>query len=1553
MKKQPGAKKGADAPVVHPKPGAEAEHKDADANAAPEHGHVAMVDTAVVPPKSAEEIAAEAAKLKAAQEAEAEAEAERVAKAKADAEAAEGHEDINLDLLSAEDRARINLVPSLQAKLAELDENAKVLAAILKGVENLDFSKVQRVGDKGDQRVNLQGFLEVVKGIYAKLQIGLIAKDTNINIAEVASKTYEAEEAFKRLRKEVLDRVAALEAVKNVAAVEKPADEAGHAEPVHGEAEAKPAVNEADLLGRLEAVRKDLEAKIKTQSERIGRRVPTDILNIEGLELGEDEHISLKEMLDNISALQLAVRALQNKEGAEAPKEKVATEINLVELKESVDAHEEFIQQHEDKIAGLQNSKADKETVNKTLAELQAYLEGLIKSSGKGSAESTDAEDLSGLHALSERVAALEATAARKENVNQALNELQTEIEQLDARVNARPVLEGDVRVVHVRDEAPSEESKAADERFARVVEERLARLEATTALQSDLEALNQAVAALKGAPVKADAKEAAKEATVVIDPKLSALEAKLEAEVKAIGTSVAGLRDELARLKGLVNPDELGKLFARVNELSGSVYDESKGLFAYLRNHHSRLLNLEKAQPRITHADFLAESDRQLTDVFFAREDNASKKEAAAYKVAVREELGLASEKKEEKEKEKKARDLVSHLYHANVLKDLSDDRASYRLYKTLKNLDPNLFGFGASDLSKCDGKSLRDLEIKTFDSGTWKDAPVANSFIRSRMVEEKAKDGEKSPDRPKLVPKSAVESPFNMNRHSDATRFAIIREVLKQLFLTGGHIDPSTVAVLKRVENSLGINAAHIYALTGNVEALQSLIEFDEEYLNSEDKFGNNVLHYAAAHFNAMELDGENYTRFAKYTAFDYLVAKGADQSQRNSKGLLPIEVALSVGNTAYIKCFMMTNKAATVNGNDKVHGADDKYLLDRAVELGNVDAVATVRRALPSGAVNLRNAAGSTAMHLAAEKGNVKVLDALIAGHTNKASVQSRDSNGNRPVDVAVSHNNVDAIRWFAMHGQYPKDDAENQVAKVISSTVRVAQQRDFGADEKRMAQDAEWTKNEYVMLSAENKEVKEKISSTHQKIIQAFRFYIKSGLTLTNRYDCRIDRVSRPNHLDIYEHLKSSVLNVHKVIKEKAGKIKDGKNPDAYYAFVPENYDELKGDDRNAARDNAKFKADLMYLRELMIAYHLYARKIEAKKGESKTHTEGVFTFILGDLIVALYNHIQDAQELPRELDPVKLLLTCHNSSIAQIAALPLFADLPARDEFVPLDNIKAEQGRVEDKFEWMVDTTAKTAEPKKSRRAKKAEEEESSAKSGEEASSKKKVSKKKAAKEGGEADEAEAEAEAKDSKEEAKPKKGAPKADPKKAKPDPKKKAPKEEAEEEVESEEEAKPTKKGAAPKPDPKKKAAKAEAEEEVESEEEAKPTKKGAAPKPDPKKKAAKAEAEEEVESEEEAKPTKKGAAPKPDPKKKAPKEEAEAEDKAKSTKKKTVLKADAEEDTSSTAEEEAKASAKKEAAKPSKKKTVLKDEDEDKATAKDKAAANKSSGSKRFNV
>lgn len=1156
--------------------------------------------------------------------------------------------------ITEEQLKQIGTIPALAEQVEKL--NQSVIA--LQKVQEVFVAKFDLSGLEEATKVKFQAILAGLIELQTKLSIEKVK--SNIDIAEVAAKTQEAEKAYLALKDDLLKRVAALEAVKGVA------QEVG--------AESKSGVSEAVLVQQLDAVKKELEAKINEQKDRINRRVAHQELSIEGL----DATVSLKEMLDNISALQKALKELQSSDLEVRQLAKQNAE-DILSFKEQLD------------------HKADRAKVSKALGDLKGLVQELEE---KVNAVSASVADTKALEELRARVDGLDQVFANKEKVLHALKSLQDLIAGLEQRVQgiAAPV---------------AAENKGLDELAAKVAA--LENALKTVASVAALETLNQELGALKSAPVQ--------DIAAAIDPKLAALELNLQGAIKAIAEKVAALDGSLPTLKSVVAPTDLDAISARVNDITNVIWDSEKGLISHINSHRNRLAELEGNIAELERnsntvilaksGDFIralqesVEAQRKI-DIESAKKKDAKVDEANHYTNLLRELLGLVVKDKA------KTKTLVAHLFATKVLPEDSHDAFNYMLYRSLQNLDPNLFGFAASDLTKSDGKSLDELDLKALETGLWKDANASNSFFRTHSVKTKAEKGQES----KTVMKSGVDSPFNVNRNTDATRFAIVREILKQLLTVSNAVEQADIAILNRPENSLGLNAAHIHALAGNVDALKSVIESNPDLLNSEDKFGNTVLHYAAANFNGMNLDGENYTRLAKFTAFDYLVDKGADQSQKNSKGLLPIEVALSSGNIAYIKSFMMKNKAATVYGHEKVQHADDKYLLDRAVELGNVAAVSTIRKALPSGASNLRNAAGQTAMHIAAQKGDVKVLDALIAGSSNKASLQSRDSAGNRPVDLAVISNNTDAIRWFATHGQYPKEDTKNQVANVILSTVRIAQQRDFGSDVKRMAQDEEWLKNSYKILKDKEKEpVAESAKTMRQKIEFAFRFYIKSGFSpsaiFNLTYDPRIDTISRPHHMDIYNHLVSNMESIASGLKDKANaNLKTArKNPDVYYAFVPSHYETLDGEEREDAREAAMADANSLYLRELMIAYHLYARKIEAKIGESKTHSEGTFAHILGDLIVALHHKIQDARHAPR-LDAVKLLLICQNSTIEDLQNHPLFTGLPARDAaLISVDNINAEKGLVDKQFGWMLDPNAKVAaEVKKSRRELKKEKE---------------------------------------------------------------------------------------------------------------------------------------------------------------------------------------------------------------------------------------------------
>ena len=80
------------------------------------------------------------------------------------------------------------------------------------------------------------------------------------------------------------------------------------------------------------------------------------------------------------------------------------------------------------------------------------------------------------------------------------------------------------------------------------------------------------------------------------------------------------------------------------------------------------------------------------------------------------------------------------------------------------------------------------------------------------------------------------------------------------------------------------------------------------------------------------------------------------------------------------------------------------------------------------------DLQNSHGSTALHLAATKGTVAVIDALLV--EGGADVHVRNSKQQTAVQVAAMHAHFDAVLRLVEAGAKYRDKGENDVARLLA-------------------------------------------------------------------------------------------------------------------------------------------------------------------------------------------------------------------------------------------------------------------------------------------------------------------------------------------------------------------------------------------------------------------------------------------------------------------------------------------------------------------------------------
>ena len=138
--------------------------------------------------------------------------------------------------------------------------------------------------------------------------------------------------------------------------------------------------------------------------------------------------------------------------------------------------------------------------------------------------------------------------------------------------------------------------------------------------------------------------------------------------------------------------------------------------------------------------------------------------------------------------------------------------------------------------------------------------------------------------------------------------------------------------------------------------------------------------------------------------------LLSSGADVNARDELGGTPLLDAAWSGNVDITR--VLLQHGADVNATHREAGST---ALEYAVLTGRT---AVVQLLLAAGAdINRRYRYDQTVLHLAAARPFPQILALLVNGHTVLNPV---DANGNTPLDEAVLHNQIDAVRFLLAHG-----------------------------------------------------------------------------------------------------------------------------------------------------------------------------------------------------------------------------------------------------------------------------------------------------------------------------------------------------------------------------------------------------------------------------------------------------------------------------------------------------------------------------------------------------
>ncbi|UYV71225.1 hypothetical protein LAZ67_8002285 [Cordylochernes scorpioides] len=171
---------------------------------------------------------------------------------------------------------------------------------------------------------------------------------------------------------------------------------------------------------------------------------------------------------------------------------------------------------------------------------------------------------------------------------------------------------------------------------------------------------------------------------------------------------------------------------------------------------------------------------------------------------------------------------------------------------------------------------------------------------------------------------------------------------------------------------------NTAHPVSLEGNEELMWNLLQHQADPTTVNLK-GNTPLHLAAAKGNV--------------AVADKLISKGADLEAKNNLGQTPIHLACSSGSC---EIFQLLEKSACLTVLDNL---------------------------------------GCSTLHYAARREEEYVLKQIVKKHPKLAKIQ--DQNGKFPIQVAVDHGNLDAIRILTSVYKHHKN-ASAFVIKTGSTT-----------------------------------------------------------------------------------------------------------------------------------------------------------------------------------------------------------------------------------------------------------------------------------------------------------------------------------------------------------------------------------------------------------------------------------------------------------------------------------------------------------------------------------
>ena len=193
--------------------------------------------------------------------------------------------------------------------------------------------------------------------------------------------------------------------------------------------------------------------------------------------------------------------------------------------------------------------------------------------------------------------------------------------------------------------------------------------------------------------------------------------------------------------------------------------------------------------------------------------------------------------------------------------------------------------------------------------------------------------------------------------------------------------------------VKDDQGWNVYHRAANDGNLKILQELIMHNKDYINDVDKMNFTPLYHAVTK--------------GHIEIVNYLLSNKADVSVKNDTGWKVYHFAANKGNLKLLQALIMHN-------NDYVNDGDDTNWtpLHHAVSEGHIEIVNYLLSIKAD--VSIRTDQGLNVYHRASNKGNLKLLQALIM-HNNDY-VNDVDKMNWTPLFHAVSKGHIDIVNYL---------------------------------------------------------------------------------------------------------------------------------------------------------------------------------------------------------------------------------------------------------------------------------------------------------------------------------------------------------------------------------------------------------------------------------------------------------------------------------------------------------------------------------------------------------